>query len=452
MEIGKRLKLLITFFLIYPLWPALSEELTGINASYHRFSRLNDPATKARSFDWLGASWETTWSLVERKEFTLDFDARYYIREQAFNYSLSEGYWSYKDERNLLTIGRRILDWNPGEAFWGLNSFSARQGFTLLDQEREGLLGVAFKRQMGDLSVEFFASYLTIPQLNPGVSIEDGEVKSRSEWVKLPPRRTRFQGVDLKVIYKLNDPDILKDIVLKKSLGANLEFKWDEGKVAVFGIYKPENSIRANAFVEEIDAILDTVTITAEPIINHHVVLGAHIEQKAFDFLWRLAIDYTDPNAKLGKDFESFDPVQLRDEDRVFESDDLVIEPSYDRESYLRASVERKWGEHSFALHAIQLLSKDIRGDDFFSDAEKWRSAFGFFYQAMLRENLRVMFDLKYDVKRKDNILRTELGWRFHQRMKLIVGAELLKAPSVNSYWSAYRANDTIYSQLTFYF
>lgn len=446
------LKLLTYSALIFPFFTALSQDLTGLSASYHRFSRLNTPATKVAGQDWIGASLENWWALAENKSFTIDFDTRYYIKDKSFNYSLSEGYWAYRDQRNILTIGRRILDWNPGEAYWGLNAFNARQGFTLLDQEQEGLLGVSFKRQMGDLSFEFFASYFTIPQLNPGISIKDGMVKSRSEWVKLPPRRTTFQGVDLDIIYKLNEPDILEDIILKKSLGAKGEFKWDEGKIAVFGIYKPENSIRANAFVEEIDPIADTVTITAEPIINHHVVLGAHIQQKFLDLNWRLGVDYTDPNAKLGKDFESFDPVQLRDTDRVFRSDDFVIEPSYDRESYLRASVEKKGRNHHFAFHGIQLLTKDIRGDDFFSDAEKWRSALGFYYEGFLSDQLRLMVDLKYDVKRKDNILRTEASYRFMPRLKLVVGAELLKAPSVNSYWSAYRANDTVYSQLTFYF
>lgn len=452
MQASKYLKIIAFMAALFPHFEALSQDLTGLSASYHRFSRLNTPATKVEGQDWVGLSLEKSWRLADKKSFHADMDSRYYLKNEAFNFSLAQVFWAYRDERNTLTIGRRILDWNPGEAFWGLNAFNARQGFTLLDQEQEGLLGVAFKRQMGDLSVEFFASYLTIPQLNPGIDIEDGVVKSRSEWVKLPPRRTTFQGVDLDIIYKLNDPDILQDIVLKKSLGAKLDFKWDQGKVAVFGIYKPENSIRVNAFVEQIDPVADTVTITAEPVVNHHVVLGAHIEQKFMGVNWRAAIDYTDPNAKLGKDFEAFDPVQLNETNRVFRSDDFVIEPSYDRESYLRFSAEKRWRRHMFDAHAIQLLTKDIRGDDFFSDAEKWRSAIGFHYEGLISDKLRLMVDLKYDVKRKDNILRTEASYRLMPRLKLIVGAELLKAPSRNSYWSAYRANDTLYGQLSYFF
>lgn len=452
MQESKCLKVIVFFTFLLMCLSAHSQQLPGLSINYHRFSRLNTPATKVEGQDWLGFSLEQSWELAEKKSFYADIDSRYYLKNQAFNFSLAQLYWSYKDERNLLTIGRRILDWNPGEAFWGLNSFNARQGFTLLDQEQEGLLGVAFKRQMGDLSVEFFASYLTIPQINPGVDIEDGVVKSRSEWVKLPPRRTTFQGVDLDIIYKLNDPDILQDIVLKKSLGAKLDFTWDQGKLAVFGIYKPENSVRVNAFVEQVDPVADTVTITAEPIVNHHVVLGAHIEQRFLGLNWRAAVDFTDPNAKLGKDFEAFDPVQLNETNRVFRSDDFVIEPSYDRESYLRLSAQKRLRSHMLDFHAIQLLTKDIRGDDFFSDAEKWRSALGVHYEGLLTDKLRLMVDFKYDVKRKDNILRTEASYNFVPRLKLIIGAELLKAPSRNSYWSAYRANDTLYSQLSFFF
>lgn len=434
-----------------PVTHLKNSEGTG-SVSYHRFSRLNTPVTKAADQDWFGLSLEGQWQLARFKQLHLDFDTRYYMDAQDFNYSLQEGYWKYEDSKNRLVIGRRILDWNPGEAYWTQNGLNARQGFTLLDQEQEGLLGMSFKRELGDFSAEVYISYLHIPQLNPGISIENGEVKSKSEWVKLPPRRTTFQGVELDIVYKLNDPNILKDIVLKKSLGASLDYEWGSGRVLGFAIYKPENSIRANAFVEEVDSVNDTVTVVAEPIVNHHVVLGGHIEQRYAGLKWLLGFDVIDPNARLGSDFEAFDPVELENERRVFRSDEFVIEPSYDRESYVRALVQKQLPNTTFTFHYIKEMSNFPRGDDFFTDTVKWENAVGFYMDHQFSDKLTGLIDFKYDLEREDNILRSEFSYRFNERFNIIMGVELLKAPSVGSYWAAYRANDTAYGQLSFHF
>lgn len=422
------------------------------SVSYHRFSRLNTPVTKSADQDWFGLSLDGEWQLARFKQIKYDFDTRYYMDAQDFNYSLQEGYWKYEDSKNRLVIGRRILDWNPGESYWTQNGLNARQGFTLLDREQEGLLGLSFKRELGDFSVEVYMSYLHIPQLNPGISIEGGEVKSKSEWVKLPPSRTTFKGVELDITYKLNDPNVLKDIVLKKSLGASLDYEWGSGRVLGFAIYKPENSIRANAFVEEVDSVNDTVEVVAEPIVNHHVVLGGHIEQEYAGLKWLIGFDVIDPNARLGSDFEAFDPVELENERRVFRSDEFVIEPSYDRESYIRALVQKQWDTSTMTFHYIKEMSNFPRGDDFFTDTVKWENAVGFYMDHQFSDKLTGLIDLKYDLEREDNILRGEFSYRFNERFNVILGVELLKAPSRGSYWAAYRANDTAYGQLSFHF
>jgi len=419
---------------------------------YHRFSRLNNPVTKSRDQDWLGLSIDSDWQLARFKQLKLDTDIRFYLDSQDLNYSLQEGYWKFEDSKNRLVIGRQILDWNPGEGYWTQNGLNARQGFTLLDQEQEGLLGLSFSHQMGDFGAEIYFSYLHIPQVNPGISIDDGKVESRSEWVKLPPTRTTFKGVELDIVYRINDPKILKDFVFKKSLGGSLNYEWGSGRILGFAIYKPENSIRANAFVEEIDSVNNTVTVVAEPIVNHHVVLGGHIEQKYAGLKWLLGFDVIDPNARLGSDFEAFDPIELKNERRVFRSDEFVIEPSYDRESYVRALVQKQWDTTTITLHYINEMSDFPRGDDFFTDTVRWENAVGFHMDHKFSDKLTGLIDLKYDLERKDNILRSEFSYRFNRQFNFILGVELLKAPSRSSFWAAYRANDTAYGQLSFHF
>ena len=62
------------------------------------------------------------------------------------------------------------------------------------------------------------------------------------------------------------------------------------------------------------------------------------------------------------------------------------------------------------------------------------------------------MGDFRYDLARKDQIVKAEGSYTFLNRATLNIGMELIKSPQDNSYWSAYRANDTVYSSLRFLF
>src|SRR5690606_2153871 len=103
--------------------------------------------------------------------------------------SLSEAFVTTGDGTNTYTVGRKVLNWNPTEVFWGLNHLNARRSFTLLDLEREGIIGFHWDRKMGDLELNFVLSYLYIPQLNPGLEVKNGAITSKSEWVRRPPSR-----------------------------------------------------------------------------------------------------------------------------------------------------------------------------------------------------------------------------------------------------------------------
>jgi hypothetical protein len=424
----------------------------GVNLNFHRYQRLNQPQFQTRAQDWLGLGIDRGHRLSMSKRLYLKADLRYYREDGHFNYSVPEAYWNYRDRFSELTIGRKVVDWNPGEAYWGLNNgLNPRQGFTLLGQEQEGLTGVHFDRQFGAFKARFFMSYLYIPSLNPSLDIEDGVVKTRSEWVRRPPARTTFRGVPLNIFYKIEIPPV-QDIVFKKSLGAALDYSWDTGSLSFFTIYKPENNLRANALVEGIQAEFDRVIIKAEPVVNSHVMIGAHLSQQVANSLFLVGFDITDPNATLGKDFDVLDPVELRETNRIFSTDDFVIEPSYVRESYARASWLSDWGEYRLGMSYIRLMTDNNRGDDFFTDTVKWKSAIGLYGDWTPTDDWLIAGDYKYDLSRKDEILKIEASYFWKPRFQFLLGGELLKAPSRESYWSFYRANDTIYARASLFF
>jgi len=437
------------FLLLFASFQGLA--LEG-NVSFEKFYRVNIPEKTSNSQDWfelnLNDHAEDTSSAYK-----YDADLRVFISDDYDrNYSLSEAWYNTKLNHFNLTVGRQILDWHPNEEFWQLGSLNGVQGFALLDTKREGLLGAEIEAQITEnWNVNLFISYLYVPTLNPVLDVENGKITSTSEWVRLPPTQTRISGRTVGIHYDLKYPD-LSDIVFKKSLGIQSGYSWGSGKLSGFAIYKPENKLRINAEASY-DSTIDKVAVVADPVVNHHLVLGTQIEQVVMDVKFIAGMEVTDPNAKLGKDFEILDPLKLKENNRTFTSEYFSIEPNYDRESYFHSSANWSNDTMGLSFNYIKLLSSNVRGsDDFFSDTVKWKSAVGVGYSYLINDYFNISGVFRYDLSRKDNILKNEIGINLDQSVHLILGLELLKAPLQESYWSAYRANDTVYSSLNYTF
>ena len=422
--------------------------------SYERFARLNNPQQKTQSTDWFGLSLDSK-KFGPNYEAYFELDLRYFnsADEGAFNFSLPEAYFQYKTPRSHTSFGRKRLDWTPREKFWQIGYLNAQRGFRLLDDKQEGLTGIHYDFRPNQIGPRFslFFSYFHIPTLNPSVNIKDGEITGNSEWQKLPPKQTVISGSPVPIYYELNDPSI-SDIVLKKSLGLNLEYSWGSGKVQGYTIYKPESGLRVNA--EAYYSLEnDRVEAIANPIVNHHMMPGFSIHQRLYGVLFTTGADFIDPNARLGKDFDVLSPSQMRENNKKFESEFFTIEPNYERESYgyFRASIDQFY--YHFSLNYIHRLNNDDRkGDDFFSDTVKFKRAVGFDVGFWPTEKLYLTIDWKYDLAREDNILKFESLYQFVENTTVGLGGELMSAPDDSSYWSPYRTNDTIYGVFNYHF
>jgi hypothetical protein len=420
--------------------------------SFETFQRLNTPNKKSEAVEWAGLN--LNYKDMDRSSDVVAEGAfRYYFNgPQALNYSVPEIYYtSYSDDSNW-TLGRKIVDWSPNEKYWLLGNLNPRQGFTLLSSKQEGLTGLHYTQEVTrSIAFDIFFSYIYIPALNPSVDIEDGKVVSNSEWVRLPPEKTVVLGQEVPIVYSMNRPTN-SDVIFQKSLGANASYDWKKGAVSIYGIYKPESNLRSNA-----DASLtneaDEVQVTANPVVNHHLMYGLAASQKIGDVEAIFGFDVTDPNAKLGNDFEVLNPLALSEYDKNFESEYFTIEPNYDKESYasFTALLERNF--YTLSLNYIQLTSENTRGsDDFFSETVKWKKTLGGMAKIMWTEKFFTLSDYRYDFDRKDQILRLEADYLFTKNLGTRVGVELIQSPMEESYWSAYRANDTAYMSLNYLF
>ncbi len=439
-------------FLFLLLMPSFHSFAIEGAISFEKFYRVNIPEKTSNSQDWLELSLSNT---QETSEFGYAYDAdlRLFINDDYDrNYSLAEAWMIKKYENAKLTFGRQKLDWHANEEFWQLGNLNGVQGFGLLDTKQEGLLGVQLETKLTkNWNVNLFISYLYVPSLNPVLDVEDGKIISTSEWVRLPPTETRISGRTVPIHYELNFPKI-SDVVFKKSLGIQSGYNWGSGSISGFAIYKPENKLRINAEASYVPAI-DKVSVVADPVVNHHLMLGTQIEQNISDIKFIVGMDVTDPNAKLGKDFDILEPIKLEENNRTFSSEYFSVQPNYDRESYFHSSANWTGEAIGLSLNYIKLLSSNVRGsDDFFSDTVKWKSAVGLGYSYIINDFFNISGVFRYDLRRKDNILKNEVAVNLDSSIHVIVGLEFLKAPQMESYWSAYRANDTVYSSLNYTF
>lgn len=426
-----------------------ASEAAVTELSWEKYIRLNKPINRSESGDWLGLSYETAAPTNKLDTFLMG-DVRFYFQDNnSFNYSLQEAYAVYQNDDYKITIGRKILDWNTNEKYWSLGYLNALQSFTLLSTEEEGVTGLIFTKNYGNFEFDVLGSYLFVPQINPSVDFKNGKVKSHSEWMRLPPKSTVVSGLEVPLYYKITDYQIEK-IIFNKSLGANVRYKWGNGGVAAFAIYKPENKLRINASAYYDNLNTGNVIVTADPTVNHHAYYGVQIFQAFGDIKARGGFSYVDPNAKFGKDFL----IDISNARKTFKSQYFNINPRYDKEAYAHMSLNYdKHRKYKLTLNYIHLLSDNIRGnDDFFSDTVKWKSTIGGGIQYFFNDSFDAAVDLKYDFARRDNILKGEVKYTFHQQLSLALGLEILKAPDNSSYWSYYRTADTLYSTVGFIF
>jgi hypothetical protein len=418
--------------------------------TYEKFHRLNNPLNRSTSGDWLGLSYQDEPPKKYLDTFVKGAVRLYFQDNNSLNYSIQEAYVQYEAATYKVAAGRKILDWNQNEKYWGLGYLNANQAFTLLSDEEEGLIGIHLTKNAEPFEFDFLLSSVFIPQTNPSVQIKDGVVKSRSEWARLPPKYARISGKVEPIYYKMYPVSISK-IVYNKSIGANIKYNWKKGGVSAFAIYKPENKLRSNAVAYYDNTVLKQPVVEADPTVNHHAYIGLQIFHAFGDVDGRGGISFVDPNATLGKDFPV--PITNARVTQPYEATGILINPRYEKEAYAHMSANLKRKDYLLSLNYIHILTPVTRkNDDFSSDAVKWKRSIGGSATYLITDNFSVYGDLKYDLARFDNIVKAEIKYNYNHKINVAVGLEMLKAPDAASYWSYYRADDTIYSAFGFYF
>lgn len=401
-----------------------------------QYARLNTPAAGSGINNWLGLDY-THQSKSNHWNSQIQAAFRFYPHNNEAIYSLPEAFTEWTNDRVTITAGRKIIDWAPLEKFWLIGEVNGLRGFNNLEKNQEGLSALHIDYRYKRLRFSAVGSYLHVPQLNPAYSEQNGKITSPNEWALLPPTKARYNGQDIPLYYTLEEPPIDK-LLLQPTAGARLAYDWSKSSgVQVFALYKPESIVRVNSTGQYEQSPVDRAAITVRPFINHEMILGTDTYQKMGDVIVRAGILHIDPEKGSDPDFN-------------FTA--LRIEPTYNTETYMLFSAGINKTLWSINLHTLKLISHDNRVDDLFSKTTKWRSAVGVEASLLPIDAVKLSVDYRQDLKVGDKLLKADASYKITRRMKIAVGAEILDAPQKRSYWSAYRSNDSFYTNLSYGF
>ena len=367
-----------------------------------------------------------------------------------FFQSVSELHIGKTYEQTSWFLGRRILPWNPTEAYWGLARLNGRDGVSPIEPVQEGLIGFHLKHRTKNFIAELFASYLFLPRLNPGQYVEEGRFRSKNEWGAIPPKIMHLKDGKSPIHYTINYPDtgeIVNNIILNGSLGLSLRQLYKvgsmDGSLRAYGIYKPENTTRTVAHnFYKLNSDIGHVSATLNPFINHHALLGIGTSHKMGSFTWNLHLSHNRPRFHTNKQPKDAKFFELHE--NYFNSTTLSNSLYYQYHSW-------RAGLHHLSIQQSELYRQRVTA---LSQIPLWHKAVGFSLEYNRRHSWKGLFDVKYDTMMSNTIIKSEVSYGFANGLSLGARGEIVQSPRQKkiNYWSKLRTNDTLQTYLSYRF
>src|SRR3989339_420070 len=373
-------------------------------------------------------------------------DIRHLYEPQGEIFSVAEINIGHYGKTYSLEIGRRILPWNEStEQFWLLNDVNGLREFGPTDNRQEGKFGIFFSKNWGkNIGLQLYISKMHLPSLNPGYIFKKGKITSSQSWVPLPDKQMTYYDTQVPIYYRLETPAV-SEVIYQNGLGIRPSYRWKSGEISGFALYKPESFWRQHV-VGHMARELDQVEVTVTPTVNHHMIYGIDIAQKISKIDVEIGYKIVDPNGDFKEEFPVFGE-SLATVHPTFESDYFQIVPKYKQRRYFHLKSGYNGDRFSTNLFGIYSQSSDEGpGELFAGDAIKWKRGVGLLLGYKANDKFKASLNLKYDLKTEDTILKNEIIYRPAKHLQLALGAELLRSPQDESYWSSFRSNDLIYS------
>ncbi len=348
-----------------------------------------------------------------------------------FMYSIKEANMVKDWGRNQVAAGKMKIDWNELDQTWGYGFINNRQNFDLYNPDQEGLIGFKWDRNFRRFNVSLFASTFYIPELQPGLEVEDGQVIRKSPWARSVPTSINSMDRDVGIYYDVNMPQA-KDVVFKQSLGLNFGYDSKSTEFNVFAVRKPENNPRVSG-VGEYNDKRGMVDAKITPEFVYHNVTGATLAKK-----------YKDYRVYISSVNEYPDKHEIKETDET-----TAIQDERGRKNYVGIGSCRVNDKQSIGINYVQLVDSDSGLED---DELKFKKAINLNWSRKIGKKINVDFDYKYDLVSKDQIIQHNAAYLMDRNMSLAVGLKIISAPNDESYWAEFRDQDMAYSSFTYLF
>ncbi len=419
----------------------LSNGQAKITLSYLQQENFGD-VLNGRAKDWVGITLNTK---GEGSYFfhKLHMKGRVATQDGDYQISLPQGYISLKGEYGELAIGRKFVNWSAGDSEWGLANVNHHEGLDFIKFKREGLFGIHYTTHRLGFNFAAIASFLYLPQTNPGVNHGDGKVEGKSQWTRVPPKSVIIEGTEIPLYYEVEMPNV-SEFLLQHTVGLNLSYKWQlgmpqsRGALAVYGIYKPESNVRVIATSKYEQLGTEQVRVNVSPFVNHQWVYGTKLEQYWKHWYGVVGADIIAPDRKnAGTNFDV---------------GSTEFAPQYVKRHFFHSAIAYRNKNLMIRLSYIKLIKGAGGADDYFSNDTMWYSALGGRLIYKLSDSFRYEGSYRFDFKKRDQLLTSEVQYKATKHISLALGVELMEANNKSSYWYPFRMNDTVYGRFSYSF
>lgn len=336
---------------------------------------------------------------------------------------------------STVNVGRIVLDWSEIDVIWGYGSINNRQNFTFYEPGQEGLIGVGYSFENDGFKFTAFGSYIYVPELNPGIAIEDGKAVGKSPWASVPPSTQAVEGKEIDVYYSLNMPEYT-EVMYRHTLGLNLEYQSTNAELKAFAIRKPENTprivARGNLISSHLSATGKThIEAVITPEFVHENIVGGTIAAKYDDYKFYVS------------------SLNIYPDQLIIEDNPTFVDERTDR-NYVGVGIVKANSSVHLGANYVQLINPVEK--DKSEDSSKFMRALDFNLSALLYKRFRLGFDFKYDLEARDQIIQHETSFRIEKNITLAAGFKLIAAPDDASFWAEFRNRDMAYTSLSYFY
>lgn len=360
--------------------------------------------------------------------------------EEQFMFSVSEAYIKRNWADSSLTVGRTVLEWGYIDALWGFGKINNRRNFDYFEPGLEGLTGVLFKKESDGMSFSLFGSLLYVPEMNPGQIYDEdkGTVTCKNAWCRPQSDSAPLdEGKEVPIFYNIDYPDAT-DVVFRYSAGARLAVDWGLANLEVFGIRKPENqiSVAAEYYYDVEVGQQGTAFVDVTPQVYYHDIMGANLKMKVTD---RISIYGGGLSVTPNTYPDGIDP------EIVYTG----LKPKKKKEEYLGGGAFYSGGKFKAGAHYIARVSEYDLENDLMVEYPRWNQAVNLNISANLTRKLNVVFDHKFDMLTEDRLTMFGASYLVSPNTLASAGVNVIgTSGDVESFWSDFSNNDSVYGSL----